>query len=124
MRTGPGAPFGYPPPFIAAGAEGAFGMTSAAGIAGMFTSIPCFFACAASALSAASPCRSPLPSFLYAYCTVISLFMRYCPCMFAIASSDASKEAYEMNPYPFERLASSLLTFGGETSGPKREKVS
>lgn len=73
-------------------------MTRLAGMAGMVTSTLFFFACAARARSAWSPWRSPLPSFLKAYCTVISLFMRYWPCMFAIASSEASKEEYEMKP--------------------------
>ena len=34
------------------------------------------FACAANNLSAAVPCRSPLPSFLKAYCTVMGLFIK------------------------------------------------
>ena len=78
---------------MAAGAVGAFpGITRLAGMAGMATSTLFFFAWAARARSAWSPWRSPLPSFLKAYCTVISLFIRNWPCIFAIASSEASKD--------------------------------
>lgn len=54
---------------------------------------PWALACAANMRSAGSPWRSPFPSFLYAYCTDIARSSRVWPCMFATASSAASKEA-------------------------------
>ena len=58
----------------------------------------CFLASAAKVLSAMSPWRSPLPSFLYAYWTDISLFIKNCPFRLAIASSEASKLENETKP--------------------------
>src|SRR3954471_16052577 len=45
----------------------------------------CFLPSAASLRSASSPWRSPLPSFLYAYSTVMALLSRYWPFMVAWA---------------------------------------
>lgn len=71
----------------------------------------CFRACAANIRSASSPCLSPLPSFLYAYCTETCLFMRYWPFILAMAASDDSKSAKETNPYPLDRLLSSRAIY-------------
>lgn len=61
-----------------------------------------FLACAASKRSAGVPCRSPLPSFLKAYCTVIALFIRNWPFIDSIAASEDSKSVYDTKPYPFD----------------------
>ena len=50
-----------------------------------------FRAWAARRRSAEVPCRSPLPSFLNAYCTVMALFIKNWPFIDSMAPSDASK---------------------------------
>ena len=55
-------------------------------------------ACAASNLSADVPSRSPLPSFVNAYWTVMALFIRNCPFIDSIAPSEDSKSVYDTKP--------------------------
>lgn len=82
---------------VTAGPEGAEGpnAASALSVAGggrAVTGSALFFrACAASRRSAAVPCRSPFPSFLNAYCTVMALFIRNWPFIASIAPSADSK---------------------------------
>ncbi len=57
-----------------------------------------FRAWAANRRSAGVPWRSPLPSFLKAYCTVMALFMRNCPFIDSIAASEDSKSVYDTKP--------------------------
>lgn len=83
-----------------------------------------FLACLANSLSASSPCLSPLPSFLKAYCTLISLLSMYWPSKFATAASLLSKSPKLTNPNPLLFPEWSRATFGRLRSGPKREKVS
>lgn len=55
-------------------------------------------ACAARRRSAGVPWRSPLPSFLKAYCTDIALFIRNWPFMASMAASEDSKSVKETKP--------------------------
>lgn len=61
-----------------------------------------FFASAASSRSAGVPWRSPWPSFLKAYWTVMALLARYWLFIDSIAASAASKSWYEMKPKPLD----------------------